>query len=478
MNWFEIDKAGLASILERRGKSWAVLELLQNAWDQDVTTVDVTLGRPRGSRSVVVRVQDDDPRGFENLNHAFTLFAPSAKQANPRQRGRFNLGEKLVLALCSEALITTTRGSVRFDRSGRRRTRAKTATGSIFEGRLAMTAAELDAAIDTLKRALPPAGVDTRLNGEILPLRTPFSIATAKLPTEVAGADGCLTRRERRTELRLHRPLEGESAMLYEMGIPVMRTGDGYHVDVQQKIPLSMDRDGVSPAYLRAVRTSVLNATYEELDEESASSAWVREALGDRRCEPAVVRKAVEARFGRRAVSFDPTDREASHRAVSEGYTVVHGGHLAKEEWANVRAAKALLPAGQVMPTAKVFSDDPNAPPLRECAPHTWSEAECARVRSIQRVARALIGETVRVTIADDSRWQFEAAYGDRHMTLNRAALGREWFEGPMNERVLSLVLHELGHHFAADHLSGDYHRALCRLGARLGLTGPWGATA
>ena len=31
MHWFEIDKAGLASILERRGKSWAVLELLQNA---------------------------------------------------------------------------------------------------------------------------------------------------------------------------------------------------------------------------------------------------------------------------------------------------------------------------------------------------------------------------------------------------------------------------------------------------------------
>ncbi len=31
-NWFEVAKEGLARLLERRGKHFAVLELLQNAW--------------------------------------------------------------------------------------------------------------------------------------------------------------------------------------------------------------------------------------------------------------------------------------------------------------------------------------------------------------------------------------------------------------------------------------------------------------
>ena len=106
---------------------------------------------------------------------------------------------------------------------------------------------------------------------------------------------------------------------------------------------------------------------------------------------------------------------------------------------------------------------------------NAWTDAERARVASIQRIARELIDEPIRVVIADDHQWPFEAAYGDAQLILNRAALGASWFEGPLTERVLSLVLHELGHHYDVDDLAADYHQALCRLGARLGLSGPWG---
>jgi hypothetical protein len=47
------------------------------------------------------------------LSHAFRLFAESAKITNPEQRGRFNLGEKLVLALCDEITIRKTKGGLR-----------------------------------------------------------------------------------------------------------------------------------------------------------------------------------------------------------------------------------------------------------------------------------------------------------------------------------------------------------------------------
>ncbi len=110
--WFAVDRKGLAQILERRGKAFAVLELLSNAWDQNVTTVDVTLEPTAKRATYQLVVTDDDPDGFADLTHAFTLFAPSIKKGDAEKRGRFNLGEKLVLALCDEATIASTTGTV------------------------------------------------------------------------------------------------------------------------------------------------------------------------------------------------------------------------------------------------------------------------------------------------------------------------------------------------------------------------------
>jgi len=60
------------------------------------------------------------------------------------------------------------------------------------------------------------------------------------LPTVVADEEGVLRKTSRKTLVRVYEPAEGEAAMLYEMGIPVVETGDRFHVDVQQKVPLNM----------------------------------------------------------------------------------------------------------------------------------------------------------------------------------------------------------------------------------------------
>jgi hypothetical protein len=39
MDWFTVDKAGLAAILERRGKAFALAELISNAWDSGAQNV-------------------------------------------------------------------------------------------------------------------------------------------------------------------------------------------------------------------------------------------------------------------------------------------------------------------------------------------------------------------------------------------------------------------------------------------------------
>jgi hypothetical protein len=111
-DWFAVHKQGLAAVLARRGREFAVLELIQNAWDAPgVTEVIVTLEPIAARRGLaMLQVVDDAPGGFADLRRAYTLYAPTEKRADPAKRGRWTLGEKLVLALCEEAEIVSTNG--------------------------------------------------------------------------------------------------------------------------------------------------------------------------------------------------------------------------------------------------------------------------------------------------------------------------------------------------------------------------------
>jgi len=46
--------------------------------------------------------------------------------------------------------------------------------------------------------------------------------------------------------------------------------------------------------------------------------------------------------------------------------------------------------------------------------------------------------------------------------------LGAQWFEQGITDEVVRLLIHEFGHEYSGDHLSSDYHDALCRFGARM----------
>ena len=67
----------------------------------------------------------------------------------------------------------------------------------------------------------------------------------------------------------------------------------------------------------------------------------------------------------------------------------------------------------------------------------------------------------------------FRACYGRRRLDLNLQHLGYRWFEQGVTEEVDELLIHEFGHQYSGDHLSEEYHDALCRL--VLGSNGwPW----
>lgn len=467
---FEVDKAGLAMLLERRGKAFAVLELIQNALDERVTRVDVTLEPVRGSRGYhTLIVKDDCPSGFADLRHAFTLFAESKKKASPTQRGRFNLGEKLVLAICRQARILTTTGGVEFEGNTRRMLRRKTEVGSTFMGEIKMTQDEAKVTLDVARSVIVPDDITLTINGEEVPRRAPFKLVEeCNLLTEYAGADGVLRRCKRKTTIAVHNPHGGCDAHLYEMGIPVVPIDCAFDVDVHQKVPLNMDRDNVLPGFLSEVLTRVLNLTYQELDEEEATDAWVSEALESRHVSSDAVEGVLARRFGENRVAYDPSDPEGSKIAVSRGYTVVHGGNFSSSAWENIRRAGALKPAGQVTPSPKPFH--PDGRPLKVLPREEWTDSMLWFESYAQWVAReCLYLDGLKVVIANDRGWKFRGAYGDATLTVNMAAMTtkRQWFER-CHADMDRLLIHELAHHRAPDHLSHKFHEECCRIGARL----------
>jgi hypothetical protein len=128
------------------------MELIQNAWDTSAKKVVVNFEPLPGVPMSKIEVIDDDPNGFAHLSHAFTLFAESVKKGDAEKRGRFNLGEKLVLALCQEASIESTTGSVLFNAEGRHQKRFKLEKGSRFCGVIRMTRDEHAEALEKVAR--------------------------------------------------------------------------------------------------------------------------------------------------------------------------------------------------------------------------------------------------------------------------------------------------------------------------------------
>ncbi len=467
--WFDVDREGLRKLIEQHGKGRLVAELLQNSFDESVTTVAVKLSPLPGRPVAELSVEDDAPEGFQELEHAYTLFAESYKKGQPDKRGRFNLGEKLMLAACLEARIVTTTGTVAFGADGRRhvKSRARRDRGSEFWATLRMSRAECDEACTHLRSLLIPTGVAVSLNGEALRPREAVHAFEASLETEVADEEGILRRRVRRVQVELYDPLPGEVPTLYELGLPVVETADRWHVNVGQKVPLTLSRDNVPPAYLRSLRTLVLNDMHQRLTDEDVNAPWVQQATSDPECSHEAIAAFLDHRFGMNRASHDPTDPEANKAVQAGGGVIVTGRMLNRRQWQKAREAGAIEPAGRVKPTAKPYSLDPAAPAVEVIPPGQWSAA----VRNVADyavvLALELMGVALTVNVVRTGN-NFLACYGAGRLDLNLFRLGDRWFEQGASEDVDRLLIHEFGHQYSGDHLSDEYHDALCRLGAKL----------
>lgn len=469
--WFEVDRKGLAATIEQPER--APLELYQNAVDEPITQVTITLEPIAGRKAVaLLRVEDDSPDGFSDLTESYRLYAPSKKRGDATKRGRMNVGEKRLLSLCNHATITSTTGTVTFNADGTRtRGRTKTEAGTVFEAEIRLKKVEVDAAVLLLRSVLPPEHVVVTVNGLVVPFRRPLHQFVATLPTVLPDEDGNLTRKSsRQTLVHVLEPQAGEKPTIFELGIPVVDGRDSYHVDVQQRVPLNTERDNITPGYLRQVRTLVLNEMHSRITEDDANKPWVQEAIKSPDVTPEAVATVIERRYGDKTVIFDPTDHEANRVAQSQGYTVVHGRSLPKETWNVVREHGLMQPAGQVTPSFSTIEMNVVGPDGQsDFMPKEKITESMANVAwYAEQVGHHVLGFKPDVQFVNKPTGGFLAAYGSRRLIFNVGQLGYAWFDMPVTELVDALLIHEFAHERCGDHLDHGFHKECCRLGAKL----------
>lgn len=464
-----VDKQGLAKKLAHKPKTFVVHELLQNAWDEDgVIKVSVKMEMLPGRPVCRIMVEDDAPEGFQDLASIYTLFRDSKKAPDPTKRGRFELGEKMVAAIALRMEVVTTKGGIVIEGNNRTHHRNKLQKGSVILVDIRMTREEFVEVKRQVYGLIPPENIPTYFNGVPLRVRRPVHTFTTTLQTVRSDEEGNLKTTARKTEVRVYEPLEDEVPGIYEMGIPVVETGDKWHYDIQQRVPVNWERNNVPPSYLRTLRVEVLNAMHGKLDKEEAHEPWVTEALDDSRCNGEATETVVTQRFGEKRVIFDPSDPEGTKIAVSKGYTVIPGGALPSGAWANVRSSGAALPAGQVTPSPKAY--DPEGRPERLIPQEKWTNDMRRMVVFSVDLFERLYGRKLYVKIAREPGVSWVANCGPGGvLTFNYSKLGKRWFARDVrDEEVLSLLIHEFAHYKVSDHLSSAYHRELTKLGAKL----------
>ncbi len=449
-SWFAVSRKGLRELQEGKPKHFILRELVQNAWDEETKKCAVEGKWNKGH--AFITVEDDNPEGFKDLSHSFTLFAPTEKRSDPEKRGRFNLGEKQVLALCEVASVATTKGVMFFDDRGRRHSKEKREFGSKVSVKVKMTKQEYEEMMEVVKTYLIPRGIGLSVNGERIEYRKPDYVVEAVLPTEIEEG-GVLRPTKRKTKIHILR--RNDKGQLYELGLPVCEIDCAYDVDVQQKVPLSPDREKVSSSYLSQIYAEVLNATHEELTEEHSSDVWIRNATANKRVSKEAVKSVIQKRYGERAVVANPKDRNSIDEAISKGYRVVYGQELSKEEWENIRSAEAIPSSselfGETWTTGKTVEPDENMQAVAKLA---------------ERIAERCLGVTITIKF---SEWESTVAaqYGNCTLTFNVGRLGRGFFKPRISTEILDLIIHELAHE-EGRHIEAGYHEAMTKMGGQL----------
>jgi len=485
-DWFVAHKDGLRQIherlVDRRGFGVIAGELYQNVADTNATFCKITIKKVTGKPRIIITVEDDGP-GFHDLTHAWTIFAPSQKKGDPTKAGRFNVGEKMVLSFAHHAQISTTTGTVEFNDGSNMQPkgrfefpRRKRERGTIFTAELVCNQERHDQLIAYMRTVIVKPGLKLTVNGgDEVPIRNPIHKFECQLQTEI-GDD--LRKTIRSTEVQVYETSGDEVAMLYELGIPVVETGDRWHYNVQQKVPLNIDRDNVTPAFLRSVRVSVLNEMHRRISKDDTTTTWVEEASSDPKCTDDAAETLRVKKYGEKSVAFDPTNQEANNEAAAHGFTVIPSRGFTSGQRENLKRAGTLQSSSSAFPTAgRGAYGEGGGGIVKIIGEDKWTVGMTLIHDYTKECAKKIMNKQIQVQFVHVDKFEYKrwaACYGRGHLNgtstfqYNVFVLGYKWFDKSVTEEVDALMIHEFGHEYESNHLSEEYYNALCMIGAKL----------
>jgi uncharacterized protein (DUF2384 family) len=288
---FDIDTEGFKIQMSEMEPYRIVQEIVANSFDEiSVTEIEVTLSLD--GDCFVVSVSDNG-KGFRSIKDVFTLFRNSYKRKNVQQRGRFNLGEKEVMAVAIDGFIRSRDWKVEFYANKRRETKKLDDNhGTTVQARFDWDGSELGKIEKQLHKLIVPKEQTLKIN-EILVEKKPIArTVKGKLWTIVEDEKSLkMVRRLMETKVDVYEKDEDEVAWIFEMGIPVQSLEKNlkvqWHIDVQQKIPLEIKRDVVSDSYLIDIYALLANKCFDLVPKESAGAKWINRSMSQIDAKPA-----------------------------------------------------------------------------------------------------------------------------------------------------------------------------------------------
>ena len=440
---FAVSESGMRELNGDREPWDLVKELIQNAWDEAPFASECRVSvEPQADRNAAMVTVCDDGPGFSDIADAYTLMGHTDKRLQPTKRGRFNMGEKDVISVATEAEVETVGHTVTFLRMGSRQlTSNSRVKGTVVRVLMPWDEKQSSELITMLRRFRPPINCSLFVNDREVPRQPVQAVSPVTLQTVVQDALGKPMRRaQRRTEIHISEPYDANGkGWLYEMGIPVQIIECPWDVDVMQKVPMSQQRDTVSEAYLNRIYGEALNATHRTLKQDEFGSQWVKRAI-----HPQTKREAIESiikgRYGSSKAAFATLDTDANMRARDAGYGLINAGELSKRE------IEAFRNTG-VKDSDEVFPTPP--PPRKDYEPEPGSNQARFAEWVIEMAGHCNLTATVRYFDEPDNDRLADCSASTTTPTLrfNEARLGRGFFEPPYGSfGHWELLLHELGH--------------------------------
>ena len=461
-----VSSSGMRELHAGRSPWSLVKELVQNSWDEapEATVCEVEIGPGSGPGKTLISVTDDGP-GFSNIADAYTLMGASSKRASPIKRGRFNLGEKELIAVALEATIQTVGHTIHFPaEGGRQERRNRSKRGTIVHLTMPWKKAQRGELIERLKRFRP---TECRLviNGEEVERREPILTQKATLQTVLQNGVGEPMRMTRRsTNIDILARVANE-AWIYEMGIPVQSIDGQYDLDIQQKIPMPPNRDTIGKAYLQDVQAEVLNAMHEQMEREEFGDTWIRTAVEDDRIVPEAVQTVVKQRHGDKVAMWS-SNTDANMRAAEAGYEIVNPRAMSPEERKHVREHAGVESANDL------FGRGPSVE-SKKVTPDSFKLAFADWVQNLGQTCNLRV--QVQFFSAPEATVMASCTANTSNpiVRFNVGRLNDAWFchRGP---EQLALVVHEFGHALCdrpMEHGPG-WGEACCRIAGKL--AGKW----